>query len=59
VDALNSLHIKIPVVVRLEGTNAVEARKILAESPLDFMIADSLEKAAQLAVSAANNGGYR
>jgi len=59
VDALNSLKIKIPVVVRLEGTNAFEARKILAESPLDFKIADSLEKAAQLVVSAANNGEYR
>ena len=59
VDALNSLQISIPVVVRLEGTNADEARKILAESALDFKIADSLEKAAWLAVIAAKNGDDR
>jgi len=59
VDALNSLQISIPVVVRLEGTNADEAREILAESALDFKIADSLEKAAQLVVIAAKNGDNR
>jgi len=59
VDALNSLKISIPVIVRLEGTNADEARQILAESPLDFKIADSLENAAQLVVDAAKNGDKR
>lgn len=59
VDALNSLNITIPVIVRLEGTNADEARQILAESPLDFRIADSLENAAQLVVDAAKNGDKR
>ncbi len=53
VDALRSLNISIPVVVRLEGTNAVQARQILAESSLDFQVADSFEKAARLVVSAA------
>jgi succinyl-CoA synthetase beta subunit len=59
VDALNSLNITIPVIVRLEGTNADEARQILVESPLDFKIADSLENAAQLVVDAAKNGDKR
>jgi len=55
VDALQTLKTSIPVVVRLEGTNATEARKILAESPLNFNIASTLQEAARLAVEAANN----
>jgi len=55
VDALQTLKTSIPVVVRLEGTNATEARKILAESPLNFNIASTLQEAADLAVEAANN----
>ena len=54
VEALNTLKTSIPVVVRLEGTNATEARKILTESPLNFNIANTLQKAAELAVEAAN-----
>ena len=55
VDALQTLKTSIPVVVRLEGTNATEARKILAESPLNFNIANTFQEAAELAVEAANN----
>jgi len=52
VEALKSMDIKIPVVVRLEGTNAEEAGKILAESTLDFKIARNFQEAAQMAVAA-------
>ena len=55
VDALQTLKTSIPVVVRLEGTNATEACKILAESPLNFNIASTFQEAARLAVEAANN----
>ncbi len=54
VEALKTLQIFIPVVIRLEGTNAPEARRILAESALDFRVATSLEEAARLVVAAAN-----
>ncbi|HCK98785.1 MAG TPA: ADP-forming succinate--CoA ligase subunit beta [Candidatus Marinimicrobia bacterium] len=55
VEALRSMEIKIPVIVRLEGTNAEEGRKILAESTLDFKIAQNFREAAQMAVAAVNN----
>jgi len=55
VDALQTLKTSIPVVVRLEGTNATEARKILVESPLNFNIANTFQEAAELAVEASNN----
>jgi succinyl-CoA synthetase beta subunit len=46
VEAAKSVHVAVPVVVRLEGTNAKEAREILASSGLDFAVADSLHDAA-------------
>jgi len=39
-----------PMVVRLEGTNAVEAKKILEESDLSFQVAGSLAEAAEMVV---------
>ncbi len=39
-----------PMVIRLEGTNAEEAKKILAESDLSFEVAGSLAEAAELVV---------
>jgi succinyl-CoA synthetase beta subunit len=53
VEALSNLDVKIPVVVRLEGTNADIAAKILDESPLDFIVAKDLKDAAEKVVSAA------
>ena len=51
--AAKELHIKIPIVVRLEGTNVEEGRRLFKESHLQIMSADHLEKAAKLAVEAA------
>lgn len=56
VTALQSLVISVPVVIRLEGTNAEEARRILEESALNFTLADSFDRAAKLVVEAANRG---
>ncbi|MCX9562789.1 succinate--CoA ligase subunit beta, partial [Vibrio cholerae] len=45
--------VSVPVVVRLEGTNAELGRKVLAESGLDIIAAVSLTDAAQKVVAAA------
>ncbi len=54
IDALSDLDVKIPVVVRLEGTNAEEAASMLRESPLDFIVADDFRDGARKVVSAVN-----
>jgi len=54
IDAMQTVEVKIPVVVRLEGTNAKEAAILLEESPLDFIVATSLSDAAEKAVHAAS-----
>jgi succinyl-CoA synthetase beta subunit len=47
IDAAKEVDIKIPVVVRLQGTNAEEGRKLLAESGLTLEVATDLWEAAQ------------
>ncbi|MBI1803576.1 MAG: ADP-forming succinate--CoA ligase subunit beta [Ignavibacteriae bacterium] len=47
VEAAKTVHVNVPVVVRLEGTNAKEARSILANSGLNFSVATTLQDAAQ------------
>ena len=46
VEAAKELSIDLPIVVRLEGTNVAEGRKIFAESGLEFTIASGLGEAA-------------
>jgi succinyl-CoA synthetase beta subunit len=46
VEAAKKVAIKVPVVVRLDGTNVEEGRQILAQSDLDFVVADSMADAA-------------
>jgi malate-CoA ligase subunit beta len=53
VDAVNDLNIKMPVVVRLAGTNVEEGRRILDQSGLTVITAETLAEAAQKAVAAA------
>jgi succinyl-CoA synthetase beta subunit len=55
IEAAKRVAIKIPVVVRLEGTNAEEARTILANSGLNFMVAGSLQDAARKVTEAIRN----
>ncbi len=57
VHAVRETAIKVPLVVRLAGTNVEAGRKILAESGIDLITADSLAEAAQKAVAAARNQG--
>ena len=51
--AVKELDIKVPVVVRLAGTNVEEGRKIIDESGLTLQTAESLRDAAEKAVAAA------
>ncbi len=53
VAAAQELGIKVPLVVRLQGTNAAEGRQILAASGLDITPADTLREAGEKAVAAA------
>ncbi|MEL7047774.1 MAG: ADP-forming succinate--CoA ligase subunit beta, partial [Pseudomonadota bacterium] len=55
VEAVKELEIEIPVIVRLAGTNVEEGRKILAESGVSIITAETLGEAANKAVSAAND----
>ncbi len=50
--AVNAVGLKVPLVVRLEGTNVEKGKKILAESGLAITPADDLEDAAQKIVKA-------
>jgi succinyl-CoA synthetase beta subunit len=50
-EAAKSIDLKVPLVVRLEGTNAEEARKMLAESDMNFQVASSLQEAAEKVVA--------
>jgi len=53
VEASKKVHIKVPLIVRLEGTNVKEGKAILAKSGIKLEQADSLWEAAQKAVAAA------
>jgi succinyl-CoA synthetase beta subunit len=50
--AVKAVGLKVPLVVRLEGTNVEEGKRILATSGLDVLPADDLDDAAQKIVSA-------
>lgn len=51
VGALKTMSLKVPLVVRLEGTNAEAAREILKVSGLPIIIAENLDEAAKKAVA--------
>src|SRR5207248_844648 len=51
IDAAKEVDIKLPVVVRLQGTNAEEGRKLLLESGLKVDVATDLWEAAQKIVA--------
>jgi succinyl-CoA synthetase beta subunit len=48
--AARTLQIKVPVVVRMEGTNVEEGRRMLKESGLNFTTADGMKDAAEKVV---------
>jgi len=51
IQAAKNIDLKLPMVVRLQGTNVEEGRKLLNESGLRFTTADGLYEAAQKVVS--------
>ncbi|SMF96995.1 succinyl-CoA synthetase (ADP-forming) beta subunit [Methylomagnum ishizawai] len=51
--AVTEVGVKVPVVVRLEGTNAAEGRALLEQSGLAVLTAGDLDEAAKKAVEAA------
>ena len=53
VEAAKKTNIQLPVVLRLEGTNVEEGRKILQDSGLNFIIAHTMKDAADKVVAAA------
>jgi len=56
IDAMETITVDVPVVIRLEGTNAQQASELLEQSPLDFIVANSLSDAAEKAVAATFRG---
>ena len=58
IDALGRLDVKVPIVVRLDGTNAEQGRKMLADAPHPKLVTaetmlEAAEKAVELAGSSA------
>jgi succinyl-CoA synthetase beta subunit len=53
IGAVEQVGVNVPVVVRLEGTNAEKGREVLANSGLDIIAASSLKDAAEQVVKAA------
>jgi succinyl-CoA synthetase beta subunit len=56
VAAAKDLQLKVPVVVRMEGTNVEMGQKILRESGLNFTIAEGMKDGAQKVVALAGGG---
>jgi succinyl-CoA synthetase beta subunit len=55
VEAAKKIGVNVPMIVRLAGTNADEASRILNESGLKFLVANSFQEAAQRVVEALTN----
>jgi succinyl-CoA synthetase beta subunit len=52
IEAAKQVSLKVPLVVRLEGTNVDKGKQLLAESGLDIVAADGMADAAQKIVQA-------
>ncbi len=53
ISAVKEVGVKVPVVVRLEGTNAIKGRELLTHSGLDIIAAEDLTDAAKKVVASA------
>lgn len=49
----NSQKVEVPLIVRMEGTNVEEGKRLLREAKLNIILADSLSDAAKKAIEAA------
>ncbi len=54
-EAVKQTPMRVPVVMRLVGTNEAEGQRLVKEAGLDVRWADDLDQAAELAVAAADN----
>jgi succinyl-CoA synthetase beta subunit len=54
VEAAKNLGVKVPIVVRLEGTNVEEGQRVLRESGMNFLVANGMKDAADKVVAAAS-----
>ncbi len=52
IEAFQEVDLNIPVIIRLEGTNVEEGRRLLDESGLDLMVATDLKDTAGKVVEA-------
>ena len=59
VQAVRDIGVKVPLVVRLAGTNETEGRKIITDSGLPIISAATLAEAAQKSVAAARSAGSK
>jgi succinyl-CoA synthetase beta subunit len=55
IDAVTELGVPVPIVVRMEGTNVEEGKRMLKESGLKFTTADSMGEAADQVVALAKS----
>jgi succinyl-CoA synthetase beta subunit len=56
IDAARKIKINIPVIIRLAGTNAREAAELLLQAKMDFIVANSLQQAADKVVGVLHQG---
>jgi succinyl-CoA synthetase beta subunit len=54
--AVKALGVPVPIVIRMEGTNVEQGKRMLKESGLNFETADDMNEAARKVVAAASQG---
>jgi succinyl-CoA synthetase beta subunit len=57
IDAVHTVGVKVPIVVRLEGTNVEEGKRLIAEAKLNVTVGDGMLDAAKKVVALAQAGG--
>ena len=56
VEAARAVDLKVPLVIRMEGTNVEQGREVLRASGLPILVAGSMKEAAEKVVAAAGGG---
>jgi succinyl-CoA synthetase beta subunit len=51
IEAASEIELQVPVVIRMEGTNVEVARKLLKESGLRLIVAETMKEAAQKVIA--------
>jgi len=57
IHAVRSLQVTLPIVIRMEGTNVEQGKRMLREAGLNFITADGMQEAAEKAVKASRRSG--